>query len=462
MADPVSFSAAVGWGITAVGWLASPIIPRLLNKGFALLDFNAAEKLKIIDMQVLHPQRVMEVVDGNTYRARLEPLLDKLRSALYEAEDILDDVEYQRLKKQIQDAKSEGSILPRKRDLLMKNLRSAMPRSLLKDKESGMSKVELKKSLEKIESAINDACEVLKQLNLPGGRDDDGRQAVATNSRRAVTTAAPPTGVIGRDNDRDKIIAMLHEKEDHCQANTVSDTCYSVIGIHGMAGSGKSTLAQYVYDHEKKRRQEKKEGHFNIVIWIHVSQKFDLDSIFREMFEGATGKACDKFNSPNVLKEKLEDELRGKQILLVLDDVWYNSRNSGDREELQKLISPLNVGKEGSRILVSSRTEAALVSLGAVKERCIPISDLDDEVFLEMFMHYALRDARVSDHDKRILELIGEDIAKKLKGSPLAARTVGSRLRETQTVEFWRSQKDWDLMNDMMGALWWSYQCLDE
>nr|UBY07404.1 NBS-LRR disease resistance protein [Dasypyrum villosum] len=294
-----------------------------------------------------------------------------------------------------------------------------------------MSKVELKKSLEKIESAINDACEVLKQLNLLPIHAD-GRHAVATDSRRAVTIAAPLIGVIGRDKDRDKIIAMLHEKEDHCQANTVSDTCYSVIGIHGMAGSGKSTLAQCVYDHEGKHRQEKKEGHFDIVMWIH-------------------GKACDNFKSRNALKEKLEDELRGKQILLVLGDVWYNSRNSGDR----------------SRILVTSRTEAALLTLGAVKERCIPISDLDDKVFLELFMHYALRDARVSDHDRRELEMIGEDIAKKLKGSPLAARTVGSRLRETKTVEFWRSQKDRDLeerdlLNDTMGALWWSYQYLDE
>ncbi|VAI93158.1 unnamed protein product [Triticum turgidum subsp. durum] len=497
MADPVTIGAAVGWGLSIVGWLASPIISRILNKGFALLDFDAAEKLKTLDVQVLQLQRLMEVVDESN-RVRLEPLLDKLKSAFYEAEDILDAVEYQHLKKKIQDGKSQDSS--------EKNVLPATPRSLLgarpinplskktrggwrglkgiltckgispsqfpsipfklhhslNDKESGVPKVDLKKSLEKIESAINDACQVLAQLNLPGVSNDSGRRAVATNSRCAVTTAGPPPRVIGRDQDRDKIIAMLHEKEDHCQANIVSGTCYYVIGIHGMAGSGKSTLAQCVYDHEKKQKQEKMEGHFDIVMWIHVSQKFDLDSIFREMFEGATGKACDKFNSRNVLKEKLEDELRGKEILLVLDDVWYNSRNSEDREELQNLISPLNVGKAGSRILVTSRTETALVSLGAVKERCIPISDLDGEVFLEMFMHYALRDARVSDHDRRILEMIGEDIAKKLKKSPLAARTVGSRLRQTQTVEFWRSQKDRDLMNETMGALWWSYQYLDE
>ncbi|KAK1612998.1 hypothetical protein QYE76_036671 [Lolium multiflorum] len=173
-------------------------------------------------------------------------------------------------------------------------------------------------------------------------------------------------------------------------------------------------------------------------------------------------KECPKFHSLNVLKESLEEKLREKRVLLVLDDVWYNISNSEGREELQKLVSPLHVGKAGSRILVTSRTEAALVTLGAEKERCIPISELDDEVFLEMFKHYALRDARVGDNDRRILEMIAEDIAKKLKRSPLAARTVGSRLRERQTVEFWRSEKDRDLLSDTMGALRWSYQYLDE
>uniref|UniRef100_A0A8R7RA27 NB-ARC domain-containing protein n=1 Tax=Triticum urartu TaxID=4572 RepID=A0A8R7RA27_TRIUA len=323
-----------------------------------------------------------------------------------------------------------------------------------------MSKVELKKSLEKIESAVNDACEILKQLNLPAVSNDNGRPAVATNSRSAGIS--PAVRVIGRDEDHQKIIAMVHEKEDQYQANTVSGTCYSVIGIHGIAGSGKSTLARCVYDHEKRQKKENKEGHFEVVIWVHVSQKFELDSIFSDMFEGATGKVCPKLNSLHALKEKLEEELLGKRILLVLDDVWYNSRNTEDHEELQRLISLMNVGKAGSRILVTSRTEDALLALGAVQERCIPISDLDDEMFLEMFMYYALGDARVGGHHRRKLEMIGEDIAKKLKRSPLAARTVGARLRKNPKVEIWMREKDRGLMKETMGALWWSYQYLDE
>ncbi|KAE8767967.1 putative disease resistance RPP13-like protein 1 [Hordeum vulgare] len=457
MADPVSIGAAVGWGVSALGWLASPIISRVLNKGFAHLDFDATAKLKILDIQVLQLQRIMEVVDESTYRVHLEPLLNKLRSALYEAEDILDDFDYERLEKQIHVGSS--STRKRKIDSLEKNHRSAMPSSSLKDKGIGTSKVELKKSLEKIENTINDACKVLEQLNLPSVCNDNGRRGVATNSRSAVTTAGPPLRVIGRDQDRDRIIAMLHEKDDRCQVN---GTSYSVIGIHGVAGSGKSTLAQYVYDHEKKCKQGKREGYFDVLMWIHVSQKIGLESSFRDMFEGATGKACPNFNSLNVLKENLEEELRGKRIFLVLDDVWYNSKNSGDREELQKLISPLNVGKAGSRILVTSRTEAALLALRAAKEGCIPISNLDDKVFLKMFMHYALPHAWPVGNDRRKLEMIGEDIAKKLKGSPLAARIVGSRLGDNPNVEFWRREKDRDLMNETMGALWWSYQYLDE
>lgn len=123
MADPVTIGAVVGWGVSAVGWLASPIISRVLNKGFAHLDFDATEKLKILDIQILQLQRVMEVVDESTYRVHLEPLLDKLKSALYEAEDILDAVEYQRLKKQIQDGKSQDG---NKVDSLKKKVRSAM------------------------------------------------------------------------------------------------------------------------------------------------------------------------------------------------------------------------------------------------------------------------------------------------------------------------------------------------
>lgn len=102
----------------------------------------------------------------------------------------------------------------------------------------------------------------------------------------------------------------------------------------------------------------------------------------------------------------------------------------------------------------------ALLALGAV--RCIPIRDLDDGAFLNLFMHYALNFASIGERDRREFQMIGAEIAKKLKRSPLAASTVGRQLCIRPNIEFWRNTRDRDLLNETMGALWWSYQHLDE
>ena len=104
MADPVTVSAAVGWGISAVGWVVSPIITNLINKGFSYLDLGSrgrSAKRNELENKVSELRRVLEAVEESSVRDRLEPLLERLKSAFYEAEDILDDVEYYHLERQI-------------------------------------------------------------------------------------------------------------------------------------------------------------------------------------------------------------------------------------------------------------------------------------------------------------------------------------------------------------------------
>ncbi|CAD6264311.1 unnamed protein product [Miscanthus lutarioriparius] len=67
----------------------------------------------------------------------------------------------------------------------------------------------------------------------------------------------------------------------------------------------------------------------------------------------------------------------------------------------------------------------------------------------------------VDDHELETFQMIGKQILKKLKGSPLAARVVGARLRKNLKATFWRRVGDQDMLPDTMGALWWSYQHLD-
>ncbi|XP_051198993.1 putative disease resistance RPP13-like protein 1 isoform X2 [Lolium perenne] len=455
MAEAVTAAVAIGWGMRAAGWVASPIISDLFKKASSYLGFDASEKLIELEPKILLLERVMGAVEESPYRPRLEGLYSKLKSAFYDAEEILDDVEYYRLEKKIQDDKLKSEVTGPSRRL--KEIWSAVAKSSpLKHQESGMPKVKLKKKLDRIEEVINDACKVLELMNLPSISGANQSHVVAANSRGSGTTSRPLSQIIGRDEDCDKIVAMLHEKNEHGQPDTNSAPCYSVVGIHGIGGSGKSTLAQLVC------AREKKDSHFDLVMWVHVSQDFSVRTIFMEIFEAATGTLCTEFKNPDTLQDKLEEKLRGKCFLLVLDDVWYNIRDVTQSENLQRILSPLKAGEAGSKILVTSRTEDALLALGAPKHRCIPMSVLDEDVFSNLLMHYGLHGVPIDDYTRRMLEDIGKEIAKKLKGSPLAARIVGEQLRLRQNVEFWRSVRDRDLLNETMGALWWSYHHLRE
>ncbi|CAM0885591.1 unnamed protein product [Alopecurus aequalis] len=459
MAEPLTVATGIGWGMEATGWIASPIISELFKKAPPYLNFHASEKLKELETKILLLEQGMEMVEESSHRDRLQHMFEDLKSAFYKAEEILDDVEYHRLKKQIKDTKMKpASDTPsRKRDWLKKKLQSAMPSSPLKDQESGMSKIKLKKSLEKIEKVINDTCEILERINFPSIIRANRRHDVAASSRGAVTTSTPPLMVIGRGKDCDKIAAMLHEMEE---ANSAQH--YSVIGIHGIGGSGKSTLAQLVCDREKTDKKEKKGGHFDLLMWVHVTQNFSVDTIFKMIFNAATGDPCPDFDNSDTLEDNLKKELDGKRFLLVLDDIWYSIGDVVEYEKLQKILTPLNAGEAGSKILVTSRTKDALIAMGAAERRCILIPALNEDVFLKLFMHYALPGVPTDDHVRRTLEDIGKEIAKKMKRSPLAASLVGCQLRTRTNVEFWRSVRDRDILNETMGALWWSYRCLDE
>lgn len=281
---------------------------------------------------------------------------------------------------------------------------------------------------------------------------------VAAKNIRTHTTSAPIGKVTGRDEDLKEITTMLRNENVDLNPSSSDSKCFSVIGIHGMSGSGKTTLAQHVCKYEKVN------GYFDLVMWIHVSQNYSVGDIFKEMLEAASvdNKPCSDYKSLDVLENELEKKVEGKRFLLVLDDIWCDKDD--DKHKLAKLLSPLKLGSIGSKILATSRHKDAFSDLGpGVARTVFPIRPLDDQVFLELFMYYALEDANADDPDQMELKIIGAEIAQKLKGSPLAASTVGGHLRKRQNdVDFWREVRDRDLLNETTGALWWSYQHLDE
>lgn len=104
--------AVAGWTVTIVGWYLMPIIAFLLNKFLSHIGFDASRKLRELDIHTIPKmkQTLRDIEEQRMQRkARKErssvSTLDKLakdvKSALYQAEDILDLIDYHQIEKNI-------------------------------------------------------------------------------------------------------------------------------------------------------------------------------------------------------------------------------------------------------------------------------------------------------------------------------------------------------------------------
>ncbi|XP_066338757.1 probable disease resistance RPP8-like protein 2 isoform X2 [Miscanthus floridulus] len=111
MASPWSI-AATGWTVTVVGWLLSPIISMIMNKLSAYLIFDASKELDKLEevtvpalretLRDVEEQRMVMRDEGSGSDLEILDKLDtRLKSALCQAEDILDLVDYHRIEKEL-------------------------------------------------------------------------------------------------------------------------------------------------------------------------------------------------------------------------------------------------------------------------------------------------------------------------------------------------------------------------
>jgi hypothetical protein len=222
-----------------------------------------------------------------------------------------------------------------------------------------------------------------------------------------------------------------------------------VIGIYGIAGSVIMSGMVTISTLSRGFRFLKVSVDFHCInrnalvgcCSFRKKKEVSVDKIYQKMLEAFSGEPYLAFNNLDTLQTKVADEFRGKRFLLVLDDIWA-ANDASVQYKLDQLLSPTRVGKKGSMVLVTTRFKDAAVYIGAQSPMEIP--NLNEMDFFNLFMHYALNNATLDAKELATFQMIGKQIVKKQKGSPLAARVAGARLR----------------MN--LNALWWSYQHLNE
>jgi len=245
----------------------------------------------------------------------------------------------------------------------------------------------------------------------------------------------------GREGEKTDIIFDI-TKGKYCEMNL------TVLPIVGPGGIGKTTLTQYIY--------KELEHHFEVKLWVCVSVNF---SVYRLTQEIANQLKIDTKDSPD---KGIEDQLKSKRFLLVLDDMW----NCSNVDEWNRFIMPFTKGQtKGNVILVTTRFPG-LAKL--IKTPCSDWKDLkglDPKSFKKLFWAYTFGDMQSTDDQKELLDT-GDEIVKKLKGSPLAAKTVGRLLRNNLDLGHWTrvlESKEWESQNedhDIMPALQLSFNYL--
>nr|UBY06974.1 NBS-LRR disease resistance protein [Dasypyrum villosum] len=231
------------------------------------------------------------------------------------------------------------------------------------------------------------------------------------------------------------------------------DKSLSVLPVVGSGGMGKTTLIQHIY------RNQQVLNHFPVMIWICVSLNFNLDKVLEQI------KTCipkvENEKKGSTTEELIEERLKSKRFLLVLDDIWKIS--NGD--DWGRLLSTLNKSQEkGSMIFVTTRFQAIAQKVKTTGHS-INLNGLESREFRKLFLAFIFGDEQYP-RDKHFLLETGDKIMEKLRGSPLAAKSVGRLLSKDLSLRHWKivlKSKGWEKQTDdheIMPALKLSYDFL--
>ncbi|KAK3199401.1 hypothetical protein Dsin_022816 [Dipteronia sinensis] len=232
-----------------------------------------------------------------------------------------------------------------------------------------------------------------------------------TYQRLPSTSLVESNNVFGRENDKEAIIELLFKNQNPDGGGVIG-----VIPICGMAGIGKTTLAQLVYNDERVTYGPYS---FDFKIWVHVFEDFDLVKITKTILQTISYETYD-VSDLNNLQVMLREKLIGKKFLLVLDDVWNENYTSWC-----VLRRPFTTADHGSQVIVTTRNHGVGSIMGTVATYHLKL--LSHEDCMSLFARHALGTRNFDEYPD--LKLIGEEIVKKCKGLPLAAKAMGGLLR---------------------------------
>ena len=170
--------------------------------------------------------------------------------------------------------------------------------------------------------------------------DAHKNSTIGASSKRPPAPWPQEHQVHGRNADKEEIMELL-------LFNDVWGSNIGVLPIVGMGGLGKTTLAQLVYDDSRW-----KEHAFALKAWVTVSTDFDIFRIMKVILKQVSPCSRHDNEEPTTCQLALNEALKDKKFLIVLDDIWDEDYNNWN-----VLRSTFGFGKHESRVIVTTRIQ---------------------------------------------------------------------------------------------------------
>ncbi|XP_058191998.1 putative disease resistance protein RGA3 [Rhododendron vialii] len=346
--------------------------------------------------------------------------LKKLKDAICHAENVLDELAYEGLRRKIEAHN-------RKRNKVRDLFTLSDPLSF---------RFKMANKVNDINELLDRICKAANDVGLkPAEQLNDA--IVEPSEFRTTLPFIGDTQVVGRDGDVKVVVDMLPD------SNVEGEL--PVIAFVGMAGLGKTTLAQVVYKEEKVLKNFSEER-----IWICVSDDFKVGRLLNEMVQSLPGDKCETPNIEAIMR-MLRQKLNGKKYLLVLDDVWNTKPDLW--ENLRNSLVEIGGSKE-SKILVTTRSMEVVEAMRTFPSCTHPLTPLSKADCWTMFKKIAFSNRGPSE--TRTLVDIGRRLVEKCKGVPLAIKSLGGLLYSKQDEQEWESiekSEIWSLLENENGIL---------
>nr|XP_018674358.1 PREDICTED: putative disease resistance RPP13-like protein 1 isoform X2 [Musa acuminata subsp. malaccensis] len=400
---------------------------------------DVEEELRKLQRTMLRIQAKLDDSEEEDVRDESVRLwLSELKDVAYDAQDVVEESEYQVLRAEAESRSRGGGSHKGKHVEVCDYSISAPSRISFPD--------DLASKVKKIRERFDEITTEWKALRL--GKKHGKRRRDESGNCRQTSSCFDESIVFGRDDEKEKLIGLLLSEIDDIGGRGGT---MSLIPIIGMGGVGKTTLAQLVYNDPRVS------NYFDTWGWVCVSEDFDVVGLTRKILVSFS-KTTVYYTELNELQQELQKKLQGKKFLLVLDDVW------NEKPSLWELVKVPLLKAGVGKVIVTTRNECVARIMQTMEPLNLNILPFDKCWML--FEKLALLEGLDSSSRHNDLVDIGRQIVEKCRGLPLAVKVIARALSYEDDRDKWMDILEselWESVDanfEIFPALKVSYDCL--